>query len=63
MKIIEAISRVDALVPNGYASGQKILWLSQLEALLEYVRGQRKGKSDNQAVRLLNALASEQAEA
>ena len=35
----------------------------QLEALLEYVRGQRKGKSDNQAVRLLNALASEQAEA
>ena len=35
----------------------------QLEALLEYVRGQRKGKFDNQAVRLLNALASEQAEA
>ena len=34
MKIIEAISRVDALVPNGYASGQKILWLSQLEALV-----------------------------
>ena len=34
VKIIEAISRVDALVPNGYASGQKILWLSQLEALV-----------------------------
>lgn len=34
MKIIEAISRVDALVPNGYDSGQKVLWLSQLEALV-----------------------------
>lgn len=35
----------------------------QLEALMEYARGQRKGKFDNQAVQLLNALASEQAEA
>ncbi len=34
MKIIEAISRIDSLKPNAYSSRQKILWLSQLEALV-----------------------------
>lgn len=34
MKIIEAISRVDELKPNGYSARQKVLWLSQLEALV-----------------------------
>ena len=34
MTIIEAISQVDSLKPNGYSARQKILWLSQLEALV-----------------------------
>ena len=34
MKIIEAISQIDSLKPNAYSARQKILWLSQLEALV-----------------------------
>lgn len=34
MTIMEAISRVDALKPNTYSARQKMLWLSQLEALV-----------------------------
>lgn len=34
MKIIEVISQTDSLKPNAYTAGQKILWLSQLEALV-----------------------------
>jgi len=35
MKIIEAISQVDSLKPNTYSAKQKLLWLSQLEALVK----------------------------
>ena len=35
MTIMEAIHRVDSLKPNTYSTGQKILWLSQLEATVK----------------------------
>ena len=34
MTIIQAINRLDALKPNTYSTRQKILWLSQLEAMV-----------------------------
>ena len=34
MTIMEAIQQVDALKPNAYSVRQKILWLSQLEAMV-----------------------------
>lgn len=35
LTIMEAIHRVDSLKPNTYSTGQKILWLSQLEATVK----------------------------
>lgn len=35
MTIIQAIQRLDALKPNTYSTRQKILWLSQLEAMVK----------------------------
>ena len=35
MTIIQAIQRLDALKPNTYSTRQKILWLSQLEAMVQ----------------------------
>ena len=35
MKIIEAISQIDSLKPNTYSTRQKVLWLSQLEAIVK----------------------------
>lgn len=35
MKIIEAINQIDSLKPNTYSVKQKILWLSQLEAIVK----------------------------
>lgn len=35
MKIIEAINQIDSLKPNTYSTKQKILWLSQLEAIVK----------------------------
>ncbi len=34
MTLMEAIQQVDALKPNAYSVRQKILWLSQLEAMV-----------------------------
>ena len=34
MTIIQAINRLDALKPNTYSTRQKILWLSQLAAMV-----------------------------
>ena len=35
MTIMEAIQQVDALKPNAYSTRQKILWLSQLESMVQ----------------------------
>jgi hypothetical protein len=35
MKINEAISQIDSLKPNAYSTKQKILWLSQLESIVQ----------------------------
>ena len=35
MTIMEAIRQVDGLKPNAYSVRQKILWLSQLEAMVQ----------------------------
>lgn len=35
MKIIEAISRVDAVKPNSYTQNEKVKWLSALEGVLK----------------------------
>ena len=35
MTVIQAIGQVDALKPNTYSARQKILWLSQLEAMVK----------------------------
>ena len=35
MKIIEAINQIDNLKPNTFGNRQKILWLSQLEAIVK----------------------------
>ena len=35
MTIIGAVRQVDGLRPNGYSLGQKILWLSQLESMVQ----------------------------
>ena len=35
MTIIQAINRLDALKPNTYSTRQKVLWLSQLEAMVK----------------------------
>ena len=35
MTIMESIRQVDGLKPNTYSMGQKILWLSQLEAIVK----------------------------
>ena len=35
MTIIEAIDQIDSLKPNTYSARQKILWLSQLEAIVK----------------------------
>ena len=35
MRIIEAINQVDALKPNTYSGGEKITWLSRLDAMIK----------------------------
>ena len=35
MKIIEAINQIDSLKPNTYSTRQKVVWLSQLEAIVK----------------------------
>ena len=46
MKIIEAINQIDSLKPNAYSIKQKLLWLSQLEAMVrELVIGQGGGEA------------------
>ena len=35
MKIIDAINQINSLKPNTYSVKQKILWLSQLEAMVK----------------------------
>ena len=35
MKIMEAINQIDNLKPNTFSNRQKILWLSQLEAIVK----------------------------
>ena len=35
MKIIEAINQIDSLKPKTYSTRQKVVWLSQLEAIVK----------------------------
>lgn len=35
MKIIEAVNQTDSLKPNTFSTKQKILWLSQIDALVK----------------------------
>jgi hypothetical protein len=35
VKIIEAISQLDALKPNTYSGSEKIVWLSRLDAMIK----------------------------
>ena len=35
MKIIEAITRIDAVKPNTYSQSEKIAWLSRLDAMVK----------------------------
>ena len=35
MELLEAISRVDAIKPNGFTRGEKIKWLSALDGIIK----------------------------